>query len=151
MDKLFAVHGIPSVIKSDNGPRFNGDEYKKYLEVLGVKPEFARQYWPQGNAEAERFMQPLGKALKTAHIQGRLWQQELCRFLLQYRTAPHTTTGVPPLELLFNRTVRGKLPVLQKRKSSTSTRELVRMRSQNSSTTNGTQTTGEIQTRVTSK
>ena len=60
-------------------------------------------------------MQPLGKALKTAHIQGRPWQQELSRFLLQHRTAPHTTTGVPPSELLFNRAVRGKLPVLQKR------------------------------------
>ena len=57
------------------------------------------------SAEAERFMQPLGKALKTAQIQGRPWQQELNRFLLQYRTAPHSTTGVPPSELLFNRTV----------------------------------------------
>ena len=60
-------------------------------------------------------MQPLGKALKTAQIQGRPWQQELNRFLLQYRTAPHSTTGVPPSELLFNRTVKGKLPILNKR------------------------------------
>ena len=58
-------------------------------------------------------MQPLGKALKTAKIEGRPWKQELDRFLLQYRTTPHTTTGVPPTELLFNRTVQGKLPVLQ--------------------------------------
>ena len=115
LDKIFAVHGIPSVIKSDNGPPFNGDEYKKYLEVLEVKPEFATPYWPQGNAEAEWFIQPLGKSLKTAHIQGRPWQKELSRFLLQYRTAPHTTTGVAPSELLFNRTVKGKLPVSQKR------------------------------------
>jgi hypothetical protein len=34
---------------------------------------------------------------------------------LQYRTTPHSTTGVPPAELLFNRTVKGKLPVLRKR------------------------------------
>ena len=115
LDKIFATHGIPNIIKSDNGPPFNGDEYKKYLDILGIKPEFATPYWPQGNAEAERFMQPLGKAIKIAHIQGRPWQQELNRFLLQYRTSPHTTTGVPPSELLFNRTVKGKLPVLLKR------------------------------------
>ena len=60
-------------------------------------------------------MQPLGKALKTAKIEGRPWKQELNGFLLQYRTTPHTTTGVPPAELLFNRTVQGKLPVLQKK------------------------------------
>ena len=60
-------------------------------------------------------MQPLGKALKTAKLDGRPWRQELQRFLLHYRTTPHRTTGVPPAELLFNRTVRGKLPVLKKR------------------------------------
>ena len=66
------------------------------------------------NAEAERFMQPLGKALKTACIEGRPWKQELNRFLLQYRTTPHTSTNVPPAEWLFNRTVKGKLPILEK-------------------------------------
>jgi transposase InsO family protein len=115
LDKIFATHGIPRIVKSDNGPPFNGEEYRRYLETLGIKPEFSTPYWPQGNAEAERFMQPLGKALKTAHLQGRPWQQELSRFLLQYRTAPHTSTGVAPSELLYNRTVKGKLPVLKKR------------------------------------
>ena len=55
-------------------------------------------------------MQPLGKALKTATLEGRPWKQELNRFLLQYRTTPHCTTGVPPSELLFNIVVKGKIP-----------------------------------------
>ena len=50
----------------------------------------------------------------TAKIDNRLWQQELSRFLLQYRTTPHCSTGVSPAELLFNRTVQGKLPILWK-------------------------------------
>ena len=58
-------------------------------------------------------MQPLRKALKTAHIENRPWQQELSSFLLLYRTTPHTSTNVPPAALLFNRTVRGKLPLLK--------------------------------------
>ena len=115
LDQMFARHGIPTIIKSDNGPPFNGTEYKHYLEVLGIKAKYSTPKWPQGNAEAERFMQPLGKALKTAHIENRPWQQELSRFLLLYRTTPHTSTNVPPAELLFNRTVRGKLPLLNKR------------------------------------
>ena len=61
-------------------------------------------------------MQPLGKALKTTKVEGRQWRQELSRFLLQYRTTPHCTTGVPPSELLFNRTVKGKIPVMTKKK-----------------------------------
>ena len=58
-------------------------------------------------------MQPLGKALKTARIESRPWKQDLNRFLLQHRTTPRCATGVPPAELLFNRTVQGMLPVLQ--------------------------------------
>ncbi len=53
-------------------------------------------------------MKPLGKA----KVEGRPWKQELHRFLLQYRITPHCTTGVPPSELLFNRTVKGKIPAV---------------------------------------
>ena len=35
--------------------------------------------------------------------------------LCQYRTSPHCSTRVPPAELLFNRTVKRQLPVLQKK------------------------------------
>ena len=115
LDKIFAVHGVPAIVRSDNGPPFNGADYSRYLQALGIKVEWSTPKWPQWNALVERFMQPLGKALKTAKLDGRPWRQELQRFLLYYRTTPHSTTGVPPAELLFNRTVRGKLPVLKKR------------------------------------
>ncbi|CAB4019448.1 Hypothetical predicted protein [Paramuricea clavata] len=61
-------------------------------------------------------MRPLGKALKIATLEGRPWKQELNRFLLQYRTTPHCTTGVPPSELFFNRVIKGKLPVINSKK-----------------------------------
>ena len=109
LDKIFAVHGIPAILRSDNGPPFNGEEYSRYLQTIGIKAEWSTPKWPQGNATVERFMQPLCKALKTANLDDRPWRQELQRFLLHYRTTPHRTTGVPPAELLFNRTVRGKL------------------------------------------
>ena len=41
-------------------------------------------------------------------------RQGLSRFLLSYRTTPHSTAGVPPWELLFNRKIRVKLPMLSK-------------------------------------
>ena len=36
-------------------------------------------------------------------------QVNLSRFLLKYRTTPHSTTGVPPAELLMKRRLRTKL------------------------------------------
>ena len=114
LDKIFAMHGLPSSVTSDNGPPFNGDDYDRYLKHLGIKRDPSTPKWPQGNSEVERFNQTIGKALKTAKIEGRVWQQEINRFLLQYRTTPHSTTKVPPAELLFNRVVNGKLPTLLK-------------------------------------
>ena len=35
LDKIFAIHGIPSVVKADNGPSFNSDDFERYLNTLG--------------------------------------------------------------------------------------------------------------------
>ena len=107
-------NGIPMIVKSDNGPPFNADEYERYLKALGIEPDNATPTWPQENAEVERFMQPLKKLMQTSKIKNRYWKQELSIFLLQYRTTPHSTTNVPPAELMFNRTVGEKLPELKK-------------------------------------
>eukprot|EP00794_Sanderia_malayensis_P014704 gene14704-biopygen11798 len=92
LDKIFAAHGIPFELTSDNGPPFNGDDFARYLKLLGIKFKPSTPKWPQGSAEVERFMQPLNKALTTAIAEGKKWQQELSRFLLQYRITPHSTT-----------------------------------------------------------
>ena len=73
------------------------------MHVIGV--EHSTPLWPQGNAEVEAFMKPLGKALATAQAEQRSWSQELSRFSLSYRTTPHSSTKVPPAQLLFNREV----------------------------------------------
>ncbi|XP_046858623.1 uncharacterized protein K02A2.6-like [Xenia sp. Carnegie-2017] len=112
IDAIFARHGIPLKFKSDNGPPFNSKEFSKYLHKLGVKHETSIPEWPQGNSEAEAFMKPLAKAIKTARAEHRNWTQELSRFLLSYRTTPHCSTNVPPAQLLFNRPLRGILPML---------------------------------------
>jgi hypothetical protein len=31
------MHGIPNVIKMDNEPPFNGEEYQNYTKTLGIK------------------------------------------------------------------------------------------------------------------
>ena len=115
LDRIFAVHGLPEVIKTDNGPPFNSDDFSRYLKALGIKHDPTTPVWPQANGEVERFNQPLGKVIQAALIEGRPWRQELQRFLLQYRTALHSVTKFAPCQLLFNRQVRGKLPVIERK------------------------------------
>ena len=112
LDSIFARHGIPSHLTSDNGPPFQSHEFGRYMTAMGITHTTSTPLWPQGNAEVEAFMKPLGKAIKTAHLERRPWQQELSRFLLAYRSTPHSTTKVPPAQLLYNREMRGKLPSL---------------------------------------
>ena len=93
----------------------NSDEFNKYIKILGIENHLVTPYWPQANGEVERFNQPLEKAIQAAVVEGKVWRQELNRFLLQYQTTPHCATRVPPSELLFNREMRGNLPSIEKK------------------------------------
>ena len=79
---------------------------------MAIQHTTSTPLWPQGNSEVEAFMKPLGKAIRTAHLEGRPWKQELSKFFLTYRSTPHSTTKVPPAQLLYNREIHGKLPTL---------------------------------------
>ena len=110
LDKLFATFGTPLVVRSDNGPPFNGDEFVKFSQVLGFKHRKVKPLWPRANGEVERFVKTLKKYIKAAKTEGKNWRKELQVFLRNYRTTPHTTTGVAPNVLLMKRAVRNKIP-----------------------------------------
>ena len=110
LDKIFSTHGIPDKMISDNGPPFNGDDFAR--SILGIEWNPSTPLWPQGNTQAESFMKPLGKRITTTTVENKFWKQELQRFLLMYRTTPHSRMEIPPCELLFNHIVKGLLPQL---------------------------------------
>ena len=116
LDRIFATHGIPAKLTSDNGPPFNGAEFERYMKVLNIDWIRSTPLWPQGNSNVENFNKTLVKVLQTAQLEERNWKQELQRFLLSYRVTPHATTKIAPCELLFNRTVKGYLPELPSKK-----------------------------------
>lgn len=113
LERIFATHGIPSVIKSDNGPPFTSQEFQDFVEEMGIRHARVTPLWPQANAEAENFMKPITKAVRSAHIENKDWKRELFKFLMNYRVTPHSTTKIAPAELLFNRKVHVKLPQIE--------------------------------------
>lgn len=110
LDQLFATFGTPKIVRSDNGPPFNGEEFAKFAHALGFKHRKVTPLWPRANGEVERFVKTLKKCLKAAKVEGRNWRKELQAILRNYRTSPHQTTGVAPAVLLLKRPVRNKLP-----------------------------------------
>ena len=110
LESIFASHGLPKRIVSDNGAQFTSQEFQDYLKSNAIEHHRTTPYWPQANGEVERQNRTLLKALRIAHLERRDWKKELWRFLLAYRTTPHTVTGVSPAELLCGRKFRTKLP-----------------------------------------
>ena len=100
------------------GPPFFGEEFRAHMEENGIKHQKVTPLWPQANGEAESFMKPLTKAVRSAHAEGRDWKKELYRFLLNYRATPHSSTAVSPAELLFNRKISMKLPEICEKNNS---------------------------------
>lgn len=62
----------------------------------------------------EAFNKPLEKAIRAAHVENRSWQQDLSKFLLNYRSTPHSSTKVPPAQLLYDHQIQGTLPTLHR-------------------------------------
>jgi transposase InsO family protein len=50
---LFAFHGVPLVLKADNGPPFRADQTKRFLQQAGVHFLFSPPYWPGYNGSIE--------------------------------------------------------------------------------------------------
>ena len=107
---IFATHGIPQKIVSDNGPTFTSQEFKTFMTQNGVLHITSAPYHPSTNGLAERAVQTFKQALKR--IQGSSIQEKLSKFLFQYRITPHTTTGIAPAELLMGRRLRSRLDLL---------------------------------------
>ncbi len=100
LDRIFAAHGVPTEIRTDNGPPFNGSDFHHYAETQGFHHRKVTPLHPEANGEAERFMKTLMKAIRVG---GNQWRSELYRFLRAYRATPHSSTGVSPSLALNNR------------------------------------------------
>ena len=108
---IFATHGIPEVLVSDNGSGFTSSEFKEFLNRNGIRHLTTTPYHPSSNGMAERAVQVFKEGMKKSTSGDH--ETRLSRFLFHYRTTPHSTTGVSPAELLMGRQLRSQLDLLQ--------------------------------------
>ena len=110
LEKHFTRHGIPETLRTDNGSNLVSHETEEFFNELGIKHKRTILLWPRANGEVERQNKSLLKAMRAAHAEEKPWQRELQKYLLAYRSTPHTITGVSPAELLYGRKIRTKMP-----------------------------------------
>ena len=111
--KIFAVHGLPEKVVTDNGANLASEEFQNFLETQGIQPRKVTPYWPQANAEVERKNRTIEKAICTAHVEGKDWRTDMFTFLLNYRETRHAMTGASPALLHLGREIRTKVPQVE--------------------------------------
>ena len=92
LKSIFARHGIPEILRSDNGPQFACTEFDQFSKEFAFTHITSSPKLPQANGEAERAVQTVNNAL------------------MSYRATP-LENGYSPAEMLFGRKIRTTVPV----------------------------------------
>ena len=108
-ESVFSRWGLPKSIRTDNGPQFASAEFQEYLKQENIRWVSTTPLWPRANGEVERQNRSILKSLKLAASAKKDYKAELRKYLVAYRSTPHSTTGVSPFELMTGRKMRTRL------------------------------------------
>ncbi|XP_062558385.1 uncharacterized protein K02A2.6-like [Armigeres subalbatus] len=117
LEQVFDREGIPKFMKSDNGPPFNGEEYKSFCTKHGITPVFSTPLFPQQNGLVEGYMKLINKAMVSASVNKTNYIEELRSAVHAHNAATHSVTKFPPEEVLSGRKIKRGLPLLEYRKA----------------------------------
>ena len=101
MKSIFARHGIPEILISDNGPQYSSREFSEFAKAYEFRHVTSSPYHPQGNGEAERAVGTVKSLLKK--------EDNPYQALLAYRNTP-LQVGYSPAQLLMGRVLRSMVP-----------------------------------------
>jgi hypothetical protein len=108
MKSIFAQHGIPSVVRRDNGPQYTATEYKQFAQKWNFEHQTSSPYYPKSNGLAEKAVQIGKRLLSKAKQDGK----DPYLSLLECRNTP-TGNVASPAQILMSRRLRSHLPTTQ--------------------------------------
>ncbi|CAF1172550.1 unnamed protein product [Didymodactylos carnosus] len=112
--------GPPETLVSDNGPLFCSYEMKDFYKKYGIEHSTTAPYHPASNGLAERFVRLFKEGMmKEQQVGQRNKNVALRNVLRTYRWTPHTSTGIPPADMLLQRPIRTALVRLKPNLSKT--------------------------------
>uniref|UniRef100_A0A674NW69 Gypsy retrotransposon integrase-like protein 1 n=1 Tax=Takifugu rubripes TaxID=31033 RepID=A0A674NW69_TAKRU len=104
---VFARHGVPCELFSDNGPQFSSGEFAVFAKEWGFKHTTSSPTYPKSNGLAESSVKTVKNLLKKSQT-----NDSFQKSLLIYRSTP-LQNGLSPAQMLMGRRIRSNLPVCE--------------------------------------
>ena len=92
--------GIPRILLSDRGSAFTSTLFSHLCTSMGVRQLQTTAYHPQGNGRTERVHRSIRAAINP---RGPDFEDQINAIQFALNTTPHSSHGVTPYELVFNR------------------------------------------------
>lgn len=106
MKELFAEHGIPGKIITDNGPQYASSTFQDFAREWGFDHVTSSPHFPQSNGFAERNVQTIKNIFKKCKSS----KTDPFLALLCLRSTPIDSHLPSPAELLYTRKIQSNLP-----------------------------------------
>ena len=103
LKSIFARHGVPEVVRSDNGPQFDSAEFAKFAKEWEFEHVTGSPRYAQSNGEVGKSIQTLETLLKK--------EDDPVKVLIAYRSTP-LECGYSPAQLLFGRKLHTTVPTI---------------------------------------
>ena len=101
LSRLCSRHGIPSQLRTDNGPQFASAEMECFSKAYGLEHTTSSPRYPQSNGQVERTVRTVKNRLKVG---------DMYLALLVYHSTPLQRCNRSPTELRMGRRLRTNLP-----------------------------------------
>ena len=105
----FSFTGIPTRLKSDNGPQYSADEFDAFCKEWNIQHVTSTPYFAQANAHAELCVKLVKRLIQKVGTD--IYSDKFLRGMLEIRNTPRAS-GHSPAELLYNRPMRSHVPTL---------------------------------------
>jgi len=113
LQDIFATHGYPTVLVSDNATIFTSQEFTDFCQNRGIFQKFIAPGHPATNGLAERHVQTLKTSLKNcAEDMNKNIKTQVQEILFRYRAVP-LNCGQSPAELYLHRKIRTQLDAIR--------------------------------------
>ena len=106
LKELFAEHGIPEEIRSDNGPQFTSHLFAEFTKDWNIKHSTSSPRNPRSNGQAESAVKIVKGLLTHTKCSG----QDPYLALLAYRSTPVDSHLQSPAEMLYQCALRTTVP-----------------------------------------